>query len=411
MMRRPFATLAMVVLTSTVLAACGSSSDTQSAASGGDGGKCGESAPIGPANPDGVFASLSPDLKKIYGSYSGELVESPWIDFKKKGPWQIGVIGFPAINDYFKERLAGLQAEFEEAKEQGLVTGSLVTSIPGSIQQMTPESQVSAIQRMVRQGVDAILLEPAGGNATRAAIDAAGEAGVPVIMAGAPMPGSKYAQVVLPDNYSNSLAGTLGKIQEGRVLIVRGAQGNTLDEIVYKQAQADVESCPDIEVAGTVFGSYDDTTAKTAVQQFLASHPQPLAGLVTQGGMVAGTVQALEAVGRDIPPIAMINPSGGALSWWLSRKDSYDTVAQAANGSQTAHTYFKVAMRILGGKGPKFNLLHVPAPTITDENLAEFAPEGEPLTSPVGPVGDRTEWCDDECLDLYFKEPGNPSAR
>jgi len=415
---------AALALTGATLAACGDSSSTSSSSTSAgdgastsastqaasDGGSCGTSVPIGPSNPDGVYASLSPDLKKVYGAFPDELDESAWANFKKKpGPWQIGLIGFPSVNDYFKDRLAGMQELYAEAKTKGLVSGDLVTSIPGSAQQMTPESQVSAIQRMVRQGVDAILLEPAGGTATRAAIDAAGKAGVPVVMAGAPMPGSKYAQVILPDNYSNALAGALKEIGEGNILIVRGAQGNTLDEIVYEQGQADLEKCPDIKVAGTIFGSYDDTAAKTAVQQFLASHPQPLAGAVTQGGMFAGTVQALEAVGREVPPIAMINPGGGSLSWWLAHKDSYSTTAQALNGRQTAYTYFNAALRLLDGKGPKFNVMMIPAPTITNDNLAEFAPPDKPITYPGPILGDGPSWCADECLDQYFKEPGAAS--
>jgi ribose transport system substrate-binding protein len=420
--RRPLAALAVLALAGATLTACGdsssstasSSSDTQTQAStsaSAEATQCGQSASIGPANPDGVFASLSPELKKIYAAYPDELTKSPWADFKKKaGPWQIGLIGFPSINDYFKDRLAGVQEQFNEAKQKGLVSGSLVTSIPGSIQQMTPEAQVSAIQRMVRQGVDAILLEPAGGTATRAAIDEAGKAGVPVVMAGATMPGSKYAQVVLPDNYSHALAGALGKIQKGNILIVRGAQGNTLDEIVYKQGQADLKNCPDIKVVGTVFGAYDDTTAKTVVQQFLASHPQPLAGAVTQGGMFAGTVQALQAVGRKVPPIAMINPGGGSVSWWLQHKDEYDTVAQALNGHQTSYTYFDAVLRILSGNGPKFNVLMIPAPTITNDNLSEFAPVDKPLTYPGPILGDGPSWCDASCLDEYFEKPGDAGA-
>jgi ABC-type sugar transport system substrate-binding protein len=418
--RRPLAALALVAVSAFVLAACGSSNDdnksgsasaSASTGSASSASKCGTKAAIGPANPSGVYASLTSDLKKVYESYPDELTESAWANFKKKpGPWQIGLIGFPSVNDYFKDRLAGMQEEFAKAKDKGLVSGSLVTSIPGSAQQMTPEAQVSAIQRMVRQGVDAILLEPAGGNADRAAIDAAGKAGVPVVMAGATMPGSKYAQVILPDNYSNAISGALGKIQKGKILIVRGAQGNTLDEIVYKQGQADLKNCPDIDVAGTVFGAYDDTTAKTVVQQFLASHPQPLAGAITQGGMFAGTVQAIQAVGKDVPPIAMVNPGGGALSWWLQHQSDYNTVGQALNGHQTAYTYFDAALRILAGKGPRFNVLMIPAPTITNDNLSQYAPAGKPLTYPGPILGDGPSWCGASCLDPYFKEKGDASG-
>jgi ABC-type sugar transport system substrate-binding protein len=437
--QRPLIILALVAFMAAALTACGSSGSSSSSESTtteestatesesgaeeggseeGEGGEsatasaesgeaaCGESVPIGPSNPTGIFKSLSPELQKIYASYPGELNESPWKGFKKKGPWSIGLIGFPSINSYFKERLSGIEEEFEKAKAEGLVEGSLVTSIPGSPEQMTPESQISAIKRMVSQGVDLILLEPAGGTADKAAIDAAGEAGVPVVMADALMPGSKYAQPVLTDNYSEALANAMGIIKEGEVLVVRGAEGNTLDEIVYQQTKADIESCPGMSEAGSVYGEYDDTTTKTVVQQLLASHPGELSGVVTQGGMVAGTVQALEAVGKEVPPIAMINPSGGALSWWLEKTPEYEAAAQGLNGKQAAYTFFHVAMRILSGKSPVANVLEIPAPSATNENLEEMAPKGQPLTYDGGPLGEPESWCGSKCLDQYFEAPG-----
>jgi ABC-type sugar transport system substrate-binding protein len=439
--QRPLMVLALIAFMGAALAACGggSSSSSSSApaaeeetsggeeaeasgeeAAGGEGSEgatvdaseteCGTSVPIGPTNPDGIFKTLSPELQEIYASYPGELEESPWKGFKKKGPWSIGLIGFPSINSYFKERLAGIEEEFDKAKSEGLTEGSLVTSIPGSPEQMTPESQISAIKRMVSQGVDLILLEPAGGTADKAAIDAAGEAGVPVVMADALMPGSKYAQPVLTDNYSEALANAMGIIKEGEVLVVRGAEGNTLDEIVYQQTKADIESCEGMSEAGSVYGEYDDTTTKTVVQQFLASHPGELAGVVTQGGMVAGAVQALEAVGKEIPPFAMINPSGGALSWWLEKTPEYEAAAQGLNGKQAAYTFFHVAMRLLAGKSPIANVLAIPAPSATNENLEEMAPKGEPLTYEGGPLGEPESWCGSKCLDQYFEEPGEAAG-
>jgi ABC-type sugar transport system substrate-binding protein len=263
---------------------------------------------------------------------------------------------------------------------------------------------------MVSQGVDLILLEPAGGTADKAAIDAAGEAGVPVLITDALMPGSKYAQSVLTDDYSEALANAMGIIKEGEVLVVRGAKGDALDEIAYQQTKADIESCEGMSEAGSVYGENDDTTTKTVVQQFLASHPGELAGVVTQGGMVAGAVQALEAAGEEIPPFAMVNPSGGALSWWLEKTPDYEAAAQGLNGKQAAYTDFRVAMRLLGGKSPIANVLVIPAPSVTDENLEEMAPKGKPLTYVGGPRGEPEGWCGGRCLDRYFEEPGEAGA-
>ena len=69
-----------------------------------------------------------------------------------------------------------------------------MTNIPATSAQSTPEEQISAIQQMVRQGVNAIILLPVDSVSETPAMEAAGKAGVPVILADTPpAPGSKYA--------------------------------------------------------------------------------------------------------------------------------------------------------------------------------------------------------------------------
>jgi len=153
--QRPLIVLALFALMAMALAACGSSSSSSSSTestgaeeTGGTEtseesssdesatastetgeGACGESVKIGPSNPEGVFKTLDPELQKVYASYPGELEESAWADYNTPGPWKIGLIGFPSINSYFKERLSGVEEEFEAAKAEGLVEGSLVSAL------------------------------------------------------------------------------------------------------------------------------------------------------------------------------------------------------------------------------------------------------------------------------------------
>ena len=42
------------------------------------------SAPVGPANPGGIYRTLSADLKTIYSSYPGALNASPWATTKSR---------------------------------------------------------------------------------------------------------------------------------------------------------------------------------------------------------------------------------------------------------------------------------------------------------------------------------------
>ncbi len=429
--RRPWAMMAGALLAAGLAAACssggsssasapaassagtsaGSSSGSTAAAGGGTGasGACGTTVPVGPSNPSGVYASMPASLKSIYSSFPGELIASPWATTKitAKPPWKIGYIAFAITNPYNQDVLTELQQQFAKAKAAGLVTGSLVTNIPATMAASTAEQQISAIQQMVSQGVNAIILLPVDSVAEAPAINAAGKAGVPVILADTPpAPNTPYAVAAWSQNQVEADAGALGLIKSGNIIMVKGIAGNENDVVLYNQAIADLKNCPNIHVAATLYGNWDQGTAKTVVSQYIASHPQPLAGVIQDGGMMAGVIQAFESTGAKVPVIADGECGGGDLSWWLAHKDSYQTVAGCFNGFQGGYTYFNVALRVLDNKGPKYNVLEMPTFAITNANLAQYAKPGLPLSSTEEVGGPETAWCDNACLDKYFTVTG-----
>jgi ribose transport system substrate-binding protein len=410
-----YCALGLAAVSTVAIAACGSSSPTTSSGSthpvASTGKSCGTTVPVGPSNPTGVYTSLSSSLKSLYASYPYALSASPWANHKfPKPPWKIGFIGYPSVNEYFIHRLSGLESDFAAAKAKGLVTGSLLTGIPPSYAQLTPEFQIAAIQQMIREGVNLILLEPAS-SALAPEIDAAAKQGVVIALADDLMPTSKYAIPLFTENYAQAEAGLLGIIKKGNILIVRGTQGSLVDTLVYNQVIADLKRCPDIKVAGSVFGQYDTSTAKTVVSQFLASHPgEPIAGVVDAGGMFAGIAEAFQSVGRSVPPMSNTEPAGGELSWWLQHKNTYSEVAQGISGSQAAYAWFNIALKILNNQVPKLNVLEIEAPVITSTNLSEFAPAGEALAYPSDINGPATAYCNLTCVDSYFTTPGGPSV-
>ncbi len=224
------------------------------------------------------------------------------------------------------------------------------------------------------------------------------------------MPGSKYAIPVWTDNFATTEAGTLGLIKSGNILFVRGVQGNTDDDAVYDQALADLKDCPNIKVEGVVYGDYATSTTKTVVQQFLVSHPEPLAGVMTQGGEFAGTVEALQAAGKSIPPISDVEAAGGDLSWWLARKSSYSTYGQGINGFQAGYTFMNIALKILSNDEPKYNIIEIPAVTFDNKDLATYAKPGKSLDWAGEPAGSKTAWCDQACMSQYFTKSGGASV-
>jgi ribose transport system substrate-binding protein len=391
-------------------AAAHSKSVKASAASG----KCGQTVAVGPKNPKGIYSTMPAALKTIYSSYPNDLIPSPWAKtkIKAKAPWKIGYIAFAITNQYNQDVLNGLKQQFAAAKKQGLVTGSLVTDIPATSAASTPEEQIAAIQQMVREGVNAIILLPEDSVSETPAMNAAGKAGVPVILADTPpAPGSTYAVSAWSQNQVQADAGSLGLIQKGNILLVKGIAGNENDVVLYDQAIADLKNCPNIHVASTIYGQWDNGTAKTVVAQYLAAHPEPLAGAIQDGGMFAGVVSAFQANGQKVPVVSDGECYGGDLSWWLSEKSSYHTVAGCFNGYQGAYVYWNVAMRILANHHPKYDVLEMPAVTITNSNLKQFAKPGLPLTSSAEIGGPPTAWCSETCLNKYFVKPGNVTKK
>jgi ribose transport system substrate-binding protein len=375
---------------------------------------CGTSAPVGPSNPNGVYSSLSPALKAVYSSDPGTLTPSVWAKSKRvKGPWKIGLVEIAIINAYQKDLLDGVKAQFAKAKKAGLVTGSLITSIPATADATTPEAQIAGIQQMVRAGVNAIIVEPNSGTPLIPAIEAAGKAGIPVIISDIPLPQAKYGIDVWTQNQAAADAGTLKIINQkggGGVLMVRGLAGNPNDDVLYDQAVADMKYCPKIHIASSIYGGWDNGTSKTETAQWLAAHPAGAAGVIQDGGMTAGVIQAYQADGKTVPPISEGECGAGDLSWWLAHKSSYQTVGGCINGFQAAYDDFNVALRTLAGNGPKYQTLELPTPTITNANLSTYAKPGLPVSSSAEVGGPINFWCSDKCLDSYFNKPGTPGG-
>jgi ABC-type sugar transport system substrate-binding protein len=399
-------------------AAAGSTGSATGAAGGAGGGQaaagsCGATVPVGPSNPSGVYASMPADLKSIYSSFPGDLIQSPWATtkIKAKPPWKIGFIAFAITNPYNQDVLTGLKQQFAKAKAAGLVAGELMTNIPATMAASTAEQQISAIQQMVSQGVNAIILLPVDSVAEAPAINAAGKAGVPVILADTPpAPNTPYAVSAWSQNQVEADAGALGLIKSGNIIVVKGVAGNENDVVLYDQAIADLKNCPNIHVAATLYGNWDNGTAKTVVSQYIASHPQPLAGAIQDGGMMSGMIEAFQSVGATVPTIADGECGGGDLSWWLAHKSDYQTVGGCFNGFQGAYTYLDVTLRVLDNKGPKYNVLEMPTPAINNGNLSEFAQANLPLSSTAEVGGPETAWCDDACLNKYFTVTGTATA-
>jgi ABC-type sugar transport system substrate-binding protein len=380
---------------------------------------CGQNLVYKHSDPDHVLSTLSPAARAMYKNYPYDVRSTPWATFAgKKPPWKIGYVSFPTNNPWKVNLYNELQKQFAAAKAKGLVSGKLVTYIQPSFATATPEQQDAAIQQMVHDGVDGIIVHALNSTAETPAIDAAGKAGVPVILISDVAPNSKYAINVFANNNAYARAATIqlavnkGIIKNGNttnVLIVRGVPGFSVETAQYESGIENLKPCPGINIVGTVTGQWNPAVTKTEVLKFLASNPEPISMVFVDASM-SGVIEAFQEAGRPIPLMNFSGTSGGDLAWWLANKSKYQAVGQQYSGASVAWSEFRILLRVLGGKGLKIRDISLPPETVTNANLAQFATAGKPLTWIGDTRGAVDGWANNSVLDRFFKQPGTPDG-
>jgi ABC-type sugar transport system substrate-binding protein len=418
--RRFVAVAAAIASAGLLLSACGSTPAGNSAgsASSGTGGGVGESAQCGEAPivaadfRGGADEGMSDETKAQYSGYPGPIRVSPYASMPaKEGPWKIGFSSLASNSAFTDNLLTGLQEAFAKAKELGLVTGDLQLSIMPDASTQTPAAQIAGFQSMVRGGVDGVVMLPLAADPLAPALTEAGEAGVPTVVMGNTNP-SDYAISVNPLNIAKGTAETVKAMGgKGDIVVMRGLQGAAAETYGFEQIQAIIDACPDLNVIGEVNGNWNNATAKTAMQQFLVSHPGKIDGVLQNGIMAQGVIQAFQQVGREVPPVSMVGAQAGDLSYFKDNlDDGYDTGGSAYNGKQQAWVAMRVLLDTLAGNGPKVTDIPIPVPVVTKDNVADFVPPGATLNSLGDPLGSPDDFGSQEYLNQFFTTPDGPGA-
>jgi ribose transport system substrate-binding protein len=173
---------------------------------------------------------------------------------------------------------------------------------------------------------------------------------------------------------------------------------------------AEVKACTGLKVVGTINGNWNNATAKTATQQFLASHPGQIDGVLQNGIMAQGVIQAFQQVGRKVPPVSMVGGQAGDLSYFADHlKDGYNTGGSSYNGVQQAYSAMRVLLNTLGGKEPKVTDIPIQATVVTKDNVKQFAPPGATLNTLGDPLGDPATFSPQSYLNPFFNKTGGVS--
>ena len=370
-------------------------------------GECGLVPDIPVQDPDGAVAALPADVRSAYKGYPEPILASAWKDLAKAdGPVKVGLSYLPPANPFGAAVVAQLEKSFAEAKAKGLVEGELVKRILPDPATMTPAEQIRGYQELVREGVDVILTSPLSGDAMLEVVNQAGEQGIPTIPLSSTIK-SKYAINVTDNSYLNLAKPTAEVMKQlggkGNVVIVRGIPGIPTDQYGFDAAKAVMDKCPGIKVVGEVVGNFVPAATKSAMLQFLASHPQQIDAVVQIGTMGSGVFSAFEQTGRPMPKVVDAGASAASLAYWdkAHNESGYDTSGTGGNGTQQAAVMFDVALRTLAGNGPAVSTITREPSMISSDNLADYMVAGADTSSPME-ILDGEAWMPADYLQKFF---------
>lgn len=286
------------------------------------------------------------------------------------------------------------------AIEAGAVESFELSDSNGDVTQ-----QISQITAFIDKGCSVITTIAGSSTALNDVIQAAYDAGIPVVTTASAVT-SPYAFNVQHNHNVWGYDMGIGVAEyldgPGNVLMVEGIPGSPIVEHENSGGYRAFEEHPDVNVLGKVSGNWTANVTKNVVLQFLATNPSPIDAVWTTGSETRVIAEAFNEAGRDQPLITG-SMSGDALGFWKENQDSFKYYGGAILPTVAAHNTFRATVRLLEGQEPLVNTILVPVPEIKGEDLGSWAAECMTVESgsifPVAPVDPISE----EMLNGYFR--------
>ena len=386
-------------------AACGSTSNTTSSGTPSASASASASASSGGS----VVGTLPQEVQGFYElATTTPLGSSIYNNFKPKNgpPWLIGYASSFAGNSWrigARTRLADYC--LPKYKAAGLVKDVITTESNLNI-----STQIQQIRQLVDQGCDAIMTIGAAATALNGAIKYAYDHGVPfiAIQGGVLTP---YAQTI-GGNYAligklqaETLAKDMG--EKGNVLVVQGITQAAASQDFQRGHETGLGAFPNIKIVGTVAGSWVDSVAKTAVAQFLSTHPAPINGFAVQSPGDLGTMSYMLQSSRSMVPMTA-GGEIGPLVYWRDHPDWISEMYQSWPPGSEMQEGWEVMLRILEGQGPKIASILRGGSPITHADLATVLPAGATLDTNQWIDPAPGQWFTTATMDMFFDRPADP---
>jgi ribose transport system substrate-binding protein len=218
-------------------------------------------------------------------------------------------------------------------------------------------AQIAQMENMISSGAQAIIINAISPTALSPTVQRARQEGV-VIVAYDNIVFVNEDQVEMGKRWAEWLVEKMGS--KGKVLMVNGVAGTSVDADRQKGAMDVFSQYPDIQTIAVV-GKWDPGTAQTVTANQLATD-KDIAGVWCQGG-TDGVVRAFQAAGLPVPPVAGEGENG-------FRKQMLQGVQglSLAQSPALVAVSIRVALDLLQGQEVP-SAIAVPIPSATNEEL------------------------------------------
>ncbi len=329
-----------------------------------------------PSDPDGVIAALPSSLQALYNGYPTTVYKSAFANWKPKSAAN-KTVGF-----LLSETNNGYQLALAAILEGMLKAAGFKVDAVTSSDEVT--DQVADFNQMVEKKVALIVYEPLSSTAFTTAVSTAAAAGIPSISVLNSVGSADTISVGANDwlqgaQMAAQVATDIGG--SGNVLDVHGISGVAIDIAAFDGVKAVFGQCPGISANDSIFDQFADATAKSAVQTYLETHPQPIAAAITSGSGATGVLEGFQAAGKSVPEIANDSLEDGELAYWYQNMSSYKGVGITATPPQIAAATTTIVNDLFAGTGVKVSAVVLNTPLVTDANVAQWFTKGMTPTS------------------------------
>lgn len=222
----------------------------------------------------------------------GSDAKTPDANVNEDGAYVIGLSMNTQTNPFFVDVKDGVQ---KAADEKGITL--FVTDA-----QDDPSIQMKDIENLITKKPDAIIIDPTDSDAIEAAVELCNEAGIPVFTMDRESNGGEVISHIGYDAIkSGKIAGDYIVEQlkgKGKIVELQGIMGTNVAQDRSKGFNEVISKNPDIEIIATQVADFDRAKAMSVMENILQANPEIDAIYAANDEMLLGALEAIEAAGR-----------------------------------------------------------------------------------------------------------------